>query len=88
MVGRAHDLVQPLPGHHGRAAPPGDLISVLLSLYDYNGAFSGSIHLAVPRMGVGEMAATTPALVVHELATNSLKYGAYSVASGLLDIRA
>ena len=40
------------------------------------GAFSGRVRVSVPRMGVGEQAATTLALVVHELATNSLKYGA------------
>ena len=37
-------------------------------------------------MGVGEGAATTLAMVVHELATNSLKYGALSDAAGLLDV--
>jgi two-component sensor histidine kinase len=36
--------------------------------------------------GVGEQAATTLALVVHELATNSLKYGALSSPTGTLDI--
>jgi two-component sensor histidine kinase len=35
---------------------------------------------------MGEQAATTLALVVHELATNSLKYGALSSPTGTLDI--
>ena len=85
-LGRAHDLVRPLPGHQGRAALLGDLIAVLLAPYDDSGAFSGRIRVAVPRMGIGEQAATGLALVIHELATNSLKYGALSVASGMLDI--
>lgn len=85
-LGRAHDLVRPLPGHQGTAALLGDLISVLLAPYDDTGAFSGRIRVAVPRMGVGEQGATTLALVIHELATNSLKYGALSVDSGMLDI--
>ena len=85
-LGRAHDVVRPLPGHQGRAALLGDLISVLLAPYDDSGAFSGRIRVAVPRMGVGEQAATTLALVIHELATNSLKYGALSVQEGTLDI--
>jgi two-component sensor histidine kinase len=40
----------------------------------------------VPRISVGEKSGTTLALVVHELATNSLKYGALSVPTGTLDI--
>lgn len=85
-LGRAHDVVRPLPGHHGDAALLGDLITVLLAPYDDSGAFSGRIRVAVPRMGVGEQSATTLALVIHELATNSLKYGALSVEAGTLDI--
>jgi two-component sensor histidine kinase len=85
-LGRAHDLVRPLPGKEGKAAVLGDLISVLLAPYDDLGAFSGRIRVSVPRMGVGESAANTLALVFHELATNSLKYGALSSPTGLLDV--
>lgn len=85
-LGRAHDLVRPLPGKEGKAALLGDLISVLLAPYDDLGAFSGRIRVSVPRMGVGEGAANALALVLHELATNSLKYGALSSAAGLLDV--
>jgi two-component sensor histidine kinase len=72
-LGRAHDAVRPLPGHQGKAALLGDLVSVLLSPYDDTAAFSGRIRVAVPRMGVGENSATTLALLIHELATNSVK---------------
>jgi two-component sensor histidine kinase len=85
-LGRAHDLVRPLPGHQGKAALLGDLLTVLLAPYDDLGAFSGRIRVSVPRMGVGEASATTLAMVVHELATNSLKYGALSSANGTLDV--
>ena len=37
-------------------------------------------------MSVGEGAVTTFALIIHELATNSLKYGALSVDTGTLDV--
>jgi two-component sensor histidine kinase len=37
-------------------------------------------------LGVGETAATNLALVVHELATNSIKYGALSEKAGTLDV--
>jgi two-component sensor histidine kinase len=37
-------------------------------------------------MGVGETAATSIALIIHELATNSMKYGALSQPAGTLDV--
>lgn len=85
-LGRAHDLVRPPPSQDGKAALLGDLLAILLEPYDEKGAFKGRIRVAVPRIGVGEQSATTIALVVHELATNSLKYGSLSVDAGLLDI--
>lgn len=85
-LGRAHDLVRPLPRSQGKAALLGDLFTVLLAPYDDEAAFAGRMRVAVPRMGIGEAAATNLALVVHELATNSLKYGALSVETGTLDI--
>ncbi|MDO8900383.1 MAG: HWE histidine kinase domain-containing protein [Phenylobacterium sp.] len=85
-LGRAHDLVRPVPGQTDEATLLGDLLSVLLNPYDDLGAFSGRIRVAVPRVGIGEGAATALALVIHELATNAVKYGALSVAAGLLDV--
>ena len=85
-LGRAHDLVRPLPGKMKHGALLGDLLTVLLAPYDDMGAFSGRIRVSVPRMAVGESAATTLAMVLHELATNSLKYGALSSAEGTLDV--
>jgi two-component sensor histidine kinase len=86
-LGRAHDLVRPL-AHQTKepSALLGDLLTVLLAPYDDLGAFSGRIRVSVPRMSVGESATTIVALIVHELATNSLKYGALSVDTGTLDV--
>jgi two-component sensor histidine kinase len=86
-LGRAHDLVRPIPGQTENAsALLGDLLTVLLAPYDDLGAFSGRIRVSVPRMSVGESSTTIIALIVHELATNSLKYGALSVDTGILDV--
>jgi two-component sensor histidine kinase len=86
-LGRAHDLVRPLPGQTDAAsALLGDLLTVLLAPYDDLGAYSGRIRVSVPRMSVGTASTTILALIVHELATNSLKYGALSVDAGSLDV--
>lgn len=85
-LGRAHDLVRPLPSGQGKAALLGDLFAVLLAPYEDEGAFAGRIRIALPRTGVGEGAATNLALVIHELATNSLKYGSLSADTGTLDV--
>ena len=85
-LGRAHNMVRPLPTSQGTAALLGDVITVLLAPYDDLGAFSGRVRVAVPRMGVGEHGATIFAMVMHELATNSVKHGALSSDQGMLDI--
>jgi two-component sensor histidine kinase len=84
-LGRAQELVRPAPGRKNEGTLLGDLISVLLAPYDEKEA-SVRIRVSVPKMKVGEASSTTLALVIHELATNSAKYGALSVASGTLDV--
>jgi two-component sensor histidine kinase len=84
-LGRAQDLIRPVLGQKTEATLLGDLISVLLAPYDEKGA-SVRIRVSVPKMNVGEASSTALALVIHELATNSAKYGALSVSSGTLDV--
>jgi len=84
-LGRAQDLIRPVPGRETHGALLGDLISVLLAPYDEKDA-SVRIRVSVPKINVGERSSTTLALVLHELATNSAKYGSLSVASGTLDV--
>jgi two-component sensor histidine kinase len=84
-LGRAQELVRPMPGRAHTAALLGDLISVLLAPYDQKLA-SVRIRVSVPRINVGEASSTTLALVIHELATNSAKYGALSAPSGTIDV--
>src|SRR3954471_15885634 len=82
---RAQDLIRPLSGRKSEAALLGDLVSVLLAPYDEKGA-TVRIRVSVPKTNVGEKSSTALALVLHELATNSAKYGSLSVASGTLDV--
>ncbi|MGK7869439.1 sensor histidine kinase [Falsiroseomonas sp. E2-1-a20] len=84
-LGRAHDLIRRHPGQENKALL-GDLLTVLLVPYEDTGAFHPRIRVSVPKMSLDETAATTLSLVVHELATNSLKYGSISVPTGTLDI--
>jgi two-component sensor histidine kinase len=85
-LGRAHDLVRPSSEREAKSALLGDVLTVLLQPYDEAADFSGRLRISVPRMDITEAAANALALVMHELATNSLKYGALSVTTGTLDL--
>jgi two-component sensor histidine kinase len=84
-LSRAHDLVRPVLSEPKKAAPLADLLAVLLAPYDDKGA-GDRVRISVPELLVGEASATTLALIVHELATNSIKYGALSTATGTVDV--
>ena len=84
-LGRAHDLVRPVPGQENRALL-GNLLAVLLAPYNDQRTVGGRLHISAPEFPIGESTATTLALVVHKLATNSVKYGALSAASGTLNV--
>ncbi|MCW6512498.1 PAS domain-containing protein [Hyphomicrobiales bacterium BP6-180914] len=85
-LNRAHDLVRPVPGDPKRAAHLGDLLAMLLAPYAGDGLGGDRVHFTVPELLIGDASATALALVVHELATNSIKYGALSTATGTLDV--
>lgn len=83
-LGRAHALVRP-GGRKNESMLLGDLVSILLAPYDDRG-HSSRIRVSVPKMNVGEESGTVLALIIHELATNSAKYGSLSTPSGILDV--
>jgi PAS domain S-box-containing protein len=87
-MGRAHDFVRP----HSRTSRPVDLETSMFGLsqrllepygleeMDSRIVFAGDDTI------IGDSAATPLALLLHELATNSAKYGAFSHAAGRLTI--
>jgi two-component sensor histidine kinase len=85
-LSRAHDMVRPDHSQQQKAAPLGDLLATLLEPYSNTHSNSERVRISTPKVLVGEKSATSLALVVHELATNSIKYGALSSAKGTLEI--
>src|SRR5690606_20621812 len=85
-LGEAHDFVRPQPTARDDAEPPTlfNLIRRLLRPYD-NGE-SGTISFSGEDAPIEEGAITPIALLVHELATNSAKYGALSADTGSVAI--
>lgn len=81
-LGRAHDYVRPLGGRKGDSLH--DLLRDLLEPYQLAG--EARITIAGDEVTLGARAATPLALVFHELATNSAKYGALSDAEGRIAI--
>lgn len=61
-----------------------ELLSVLMAPYRFNG--KGAVQIEGDDVTAGPKATTPLALVFHELATNSVKYGALSVVGGGLSI--
>jgi len=81
-LGRAHDYVRPLEGRKG------DRLSGLLAdlLAPYGDKDATRVLIAGNDCPIGPRAATPLALVFHELATNSVKYGALSAPSGRVEV--
>ena len=77
----------PMHSQQKKAAQLGDLLGTLLEPYASAHSKTERVHISTPRLLVGEKSATALALVVHELATNSIKYGALSNANGALDVQ-
>jgi two-component sensor histidine kinase len=77
-------LTLPLHPHstESRKAPLSELVRTILSPYD-----AGHISACGPDVEVGPKASTSFALLLHEFATNSVKYGALSEAGGHLEIK-
>jgi two-component sensor histidine kinase len=82
----AHDLIHPAFGEQKRAVILGDLLAVLLKAYSEGSPRLERISISAPEVLVGEHSTTALAMIVHELATNSAKYGALSAVEGRLEV--
>ncbi len=84
----AHELIRPAitaeVGHTERTSLS-DLLTAILAPHLY---YPEQLTLEAPPVEIGVTAATSLALVLHELATNAAKYGALSTPKGQLKIAA
>lgn len=83
-LGAAHQLILPPPdgGPPVRTAALGEVVEAVLKPY----AHAGRTTLPASDLQVGPHALTSLALLLHELATNAVKYGGLSTEAGSLDI--
>nr|WP_202385544.1 PAS domain-containing protein [Altericroceibacterium endophyticum] len=81
-LGRAHDFVRPVDG-----AASDNLRGLLQELFAPYGTGDGArVRVVGDDFGILARSATPLALVFHELATNSAKYGALSVEDGFVEL--
>jgi PAS domain S-box-containing protein len=79
-LSRAHELI--LPRHAGdasRTVQLAELIKLLLAPYEHG---DGRIAIECPDLQCGSTISTSLALLLHEFATNSVKYGALGKSDG------
>jgi PAS domain S-box-containing protein len=81
-LGRAHDYVRPAGGERRNSLH--GMLDDLFSPYRVGDELRVTVHGDDTR--IAERAATPLALVFHELATNSAKYGALSIEGGTIDL--
>jgi PAS domain S-box-containing protein len=86
-LGRAHDYARP---HSDRSKPhsgPQTLMALLKQILSpYPALDEGRLTVTGGDLPVDDRGATPIALVIHELATNSAKYGALSVPEGRVEL--
>lgn len=85
-LSEAHGMIQPGMGQQSPARDLAQLLEVLLKPYSHAETEDHRVEISLPELLVGERSATTIALIVHELATNSMKYGAFSSPGGRVEI--
>ncbi|PZW45083.1 PAS domain S-box-containing protein [Humitalea rosea] len=85
-LARAHEFVTPVEADAAAQGGLPGLLEVLLA--PYPGTAGADIVIDVPDLPVGPRAATALALILHEQATNALKYGGLSRPGGRVAVTA
>lgn len=83
---QAHAMLQPRPESTGKAALLPELLEGLLAPYASSDDATDRVQIRVPEVMIGEGAAATLALVLHELAANAARHGALSTPAGTVEI--
>jgi PAS domain S-box-containing protein len=83
-LSRAQDLILANDQNDIRKVQLSDLVRSVLSPYDRG---NGHISISGPEVECGSSAATSIALLLHEFATNSVKYGALLGAEGRIAVQ-
>jgi PAS domain S-box-containing protein len=87
-LARAHELIQSAVTFDARPSRPATLHELVTAVVaPHLAPDSRQLRISGPDVEVGPSAATSLALVLHELATNAAKYGGLSVLEGCLDIQ-
>jgi two-component sensor histidine kinase len=88
-LGRAHNFARPHSESSQPDQPSGQLHGLLRELMSpYQSADGGRVDIRCDEIRLDDKGATPLALIIHELATNSAKYGALSRAEGQVTIDA
>lgn len=88
-LGRAHDFVRPHSRVSGAQAQPATLYALVRELMlPYESETGGQLIITGDDVAIDDGAATPLALLFHELATNSAKYGALLVPGGQVEVSA
>lgn len=80
----AHDLLFTAFHDQQHAVKLEELLTALLQAYSVPSSNSQNVVISAPEILVGERSVTSLAMIIHELATNSSKYGAFSAEAGRL----